>query len=191
MYTKRLFDILCALSLLLLLSWFILICWILSACDTGTNGLFIQVRIGQYAKRFKIYKLRTIHPKTGKISGIGKFYRAYKIDELPQLVNVLKGNMSMVGPRPDVPGYYDRLQGDDREVLALKPGITGPATLKYAREEQILKKQEYPETYNANVIFPDKVKINRAYLKHRSLWLDLKIMLYTVLKKSLKDDNFI
>lgn len=187
MYIKRVFDFFCALGLLLLLCWLLIIGWILAAADTKTSGIFIQKRIGQFAKPFKIYKLRTMHPVTGGISGIGGFLRNYKIDELPQLVNVLKGDMSMVGPRPDVSGYYDRLKGEDRQLLALKPGITGPATLKYAREEQILKAQRDPERYNAEVIFPDKVKINKAYMANRNVLLDTKILFYTVLGKQLED----
>jgi lipopolysaccharide/colanic/teichoic acid biosynthesis glycosyltransferase len=189
MYVKRVFDFFCALALLLLLSWLVVIGWILAVADTKTSGIFIQARIGQFARPFKIYKLRTMHPVTGSISGIGRFLRAYKIDELPQLVNVLKGDMSMVGPRPDIEGYYDRLEGEDRQLLAVKPGITGPATLKYAKEEEILKKQQEPEKYNAKVIFPDKVRINRAYMANRSLFLDIKILFYTVLGKQLEDHS--
>lgn len=189
MYVKRLFDFFCALGLLLSLSWLIIIGWVLAAADTRTSGIFMQTRIGQFARPFTIYKLRTMHPVTGSISGIGRFLRSYKIDELPQLLNVLKGDMSMVGPRPDVSGYYDRLKGEDRQLLTLKPGITGPATLKYAKEEQILKMQQDPEHYNAEVIFPDKVRINKAYMLNRSVLMDIKILLYTILGKQLEDYN--
>jgi lipopolysaccharide/colanic/teichoic acid biosynthesis glycosyltransferase len=96
----------------------------------------------------------------------------------------------MVGPRPDLPGLYDSLKDEDREVLQLKPGITGPASIKYAKEEELLTQQEDPKKYSREVIFPDKVRINRAYLKHRSLIIDIKIMLYTVLRKQLNGDFF-
>jgi lipopolysaccharide/colanic/teichoic acid biosynthesis glycosyltransferase len=190
MYVKRVFDIICAACLLLLLSWALVIGWLLAVIDTNTNGIFKQVRIGQYAKPFIIYKLRTIHPETEAKSAIGRFLRAYKIDELPQLFNVLKGEMSMVGPRPDLPGLYDNLQEEDKVLLQLKPGITGPASLKYANEEEILSRQQDPKKYSREVIFPDKIRINKEYLENRSLKTDLKIMLYTALGKRFNDDNF-
>ena len=109
--------------------------------------------------------------------------RKYKLDELPELWNVLIGDMSFVGPRPDVPGYADMLQGDDRRVLELKPGITGPASLKYRNEEEILALQDDPIKYNDEVIFPDKVKINLKYLDNWSFFEDIKIIVYTVLGK--------
>jgi len=98
--------------------------------------------------------------------------------------------MSFVGPRPDVPGYADKLKGDDREILRLKPGITGPASLKYANEEELLAKQEDPVKYNDEVIFPDKVRINRQYLKNRSFWLDLKFIFLTLLRRTPGDPRF-
>lgn len=114
------------------------------------------------------------------VTPLGKFLRRSKADELPQLWNVLVGEMSLVGPRPDVPGYYDGLQGEERALLQLRPGITGPASLKYANEEEILATQSNPLQYNDEVIFPDKVKINMHYLKNRSMALDIKILFLTV-----------
>jgi lipopolysaccharide/colanic/teichoic acid biosynthesis glycosyltransferase len=115
-----------------------------------------------------------------RITKSGRFFRRYKIDELPQLINVLKGDMSFVGPRPDVPGYADKLEGEDRIILTIKPGITGPATLKYKNEEEILAKVEDPVKYNNEVIWPDKVKINKEYIKNWSLKKDIEYILKTI-----------
>jgi lipopolysaccharide/colanic/teichoic acid biosynthesis glycosyltransferase len=114
--------------------------------------------------------------------------RKYKLDELPELWNVLIGDMSLVGPRPDVPGYADLLKRDDRKILELRPGITGPASLKYADEEAILADQTDPQKYNDEVIFPDKVRINLDYMNHWSFWLDIKIIFCTILGRQLRED---
>lgn len=177
--SKRLFDIFFSLIALVFLGWMILLGYIVTSVDTRSNGLFVQERVGQYGKVFKIFKLKTFHPLTQKISPIGNFLRKYKLDELPQLLNVLIGNMSLVGPRPDVPGYYDLLQGEDRKILELKPGITSLASIKYANEEQLLAAQIEPLKYNDEVLFPDKIKMNLDYYYHRSVWLDLKIIFKT------------
>jgi lipopolysaccharide/colanic/teichoic acid biosynthesis glycosyltransferase len=115
-----------------------------------------------------------------RITWLGRIWRKTKIDELPQLINVLKGNMSFVGPRPDVPGYADRLQGDDRIVLSVRPGITGPATLKYRDEEALLADQDDPERYNNEVLWLDKVRINREYVESWSFWQDIRYILKTI-----------
>ena len=114
-----------------------------------------------------------------RINKIGKFLRKTKLDEIPQLWNVLIGDMSMVGPRPDVPGYADTLTGDDRVILTVRPGITGPATLKYRNEEQILAAQKDPIAYNDEVIWKDKIKINSNYVKNWSFENDIRILLDT------------
>ena len=119
-----------------------------------------------------------------RITKIGSFLRKYKLDELPELWNIIKGEMSLVGPRPDVPGYADKLVGRDREILKLRPGITGTARLKYANEEEILSAQDDPQKYNDEVIFPDKVKVNLEYYKNQSLWLDIKIIFATIFRTS-------
>ena len=119
-----------------------------------------------------------------RITTIGVFLRKYKLDELPELWNVLKGEMSLVGPRPDVPGYADNLQGEDRLILSLRPGITGPATLKYSNEEKILSvRQDYID-YNDNVIYPDKVRINLDYYYNHNLWIDIKIIFATIFRNN-------
>lgn len=176
---KRLFDFSIAFLLILFIWPFLLIFTVIAGFDTKSLGIFRQTRIGQFGNHFKIYKFQTMYQ--GKyISKIGYFLRKYKIDELPQILNVLKGEMSLVGPRPDVPGYYDQLVGDNRKLLHLKPGITGLASLVYRNEEEILAKQTNPNQYNDEVIFPDKIKINLKYQRELSFILDLKILWHTV-----------
>lgn len=142
------------------------------------NGFFSQVRIGQYGKSFVIYKLRTMS-SSNKNNSLTSWIRKSKLDELPQLFNVLIGDMSFVGPRPDLPGYYDVLQGKDRLILNLKPGITSEASLKYRAEEDLLAKQANPLKYNDKIIFPDKIKMNLDYFNNQSLFGDLKIIIKT------------
>jgi lipopolysaccharide/colanic/teichoic acid biosynthesis glycosyltransferase len=177
---KRIFDLLFSLFGLLAVGWLLFIFWIMASIDTRSNGLFIQERIGQWGGVFRIYKLKTMHPVSAKISRLGAFLRKTKIDELPQFWNVLKGDMSFVGPRPDVPGYYDLLEGEARKILELKPGITSEASLKYQNEEGLLAQQDNPLHYNDRVLFPDKVRMNLAYYYHRSFWGDIRIIWRTV-----------
>ena len=117
-----------------------------------------------------------------RVTPVGRFIRATSLDELPQLINILKGEMSFVGPRPDVPGYADLLQGSDRKILELKPGITGPASLKYINEEEILAQVDNPQQYNDEIIFPDKIKINLEYYHNRTFWGDIKIIFKTIFR---------
>ena len=156
--------------------------------------LFKQERIGQYGKKFYIYKIRTMKSGYGnnndfvttardeRITPFGKFLRKTKIDEIVELINVLKGEMSLVGPRPDVSGYADMLQGEDRKILELRPGITGTASLKYINEEELLAKVDNPQQYNDEIIYPDKVKINLEYYCNRTFWGDLLIIFKTLFK---------
>lgn len=155
--------------------------------------LFCQKRVGKGGCLFTMYKFRTM--TTGhngssvsvagesRITPLGAFLRKYKLDELPELWNVLIGDMSFVGPRPDVPGYADKLAGEDRNILKLRPGITGPASIKYANEEELLAKVDDPVRYNNEVIFPEKVKINLEYYKHHSMKGDLIIIWQTIFRK--------
>ena len=179
---KRFFDFIFSLGAIILLSPIFLVCWLLASIDTFSNGLFLQARIGQYGKPFTIYKFRTMHLNKGAISKVGAFFRKFKLDELPQLLNVLQGSMSIVGPRPDILGYYDKLEGENRKVLELKPGLTSEAAIKYANEEAVLSTIENPLQYNDDVIFPDKVRINLDYYYNRSFWGDLKIIFKTIVK---------
>lgn len=152
--------------------------------------LFKQIRIGKNGVPFTIYKLRTIPEGATIPNAWGAFLRKSKLDELPQLLNVLKGEMTLVGPRPDVPGYADLLQGDDRIILTLKPGITGLASLKYRNEEQLLTQQPNPKQYNDEVIWPDKVRINKWYASNRTFLIDLQIIFYTLIPIPFDVDAF-
>ena len=175
---KRIFDCFAAIFGLTLAFWLIFLAWFLASLDTRENGFFTQVRIGRFGKPFKIIKIRTMRSdvihKTNitcasdpRITKFGAFLRRTKIDELPQLWNVLRGEMSFVGPRPDVPGYADSLNDEDRKVLlSVRPGITGPATIAFRDEELILEQQVDPEGYNDNVIYPEKVKKNIEYIQN-------------------------
>jgi len=190
-FLKRTFDVALACVGLLLSYWLILLAWIAASLDTRSNGFFVQERVGLNGKLFKVVKIKTMRPMkemnttvTAKhdprITSLGSFFRKTKIDELPQLWNVLLGHMSFVGPRPDVPGYADKLKGEERIVLSIRPGITGPATLKYKNEEEILAAQPDPVKYNDEVIFPDKVKINMEYIRDYSFKKDLDYIWRTV-----------
>ena len=121
-----------------------------------------------------------------RITRVGRWLRRTKIDELPELLNIFVGDMSFVGPRPDVAGYADKLEGDDRRLLTMKPGLTGVASLKYRNEEDLLAAQPNPQEYNDKVIWPDKVRLNLLYMERQSLWLDVKVLICTALGKTLK-----
>lgn len=191
-FLKRAFDFLFSLSGLLVSSILMVIIAILIKLDSPGPVFYRQWRVGKNGKLFKLYKFRTMVKDADRIGGtvttaddprttrIGKILRKFKLDELPQLWNVLKGDMSFVGPRPDVPGFADKLKGKDRIILSVRPGITGPATLKFRDEEELLKQQENPEEYNLKVIWPEKVRINREYVENYSFWKDIKYILLTI-----------
>ena len=192
MMLKRTFDILLSIFAIFLLFPFFLVVSFLIVIDSGFPIFFLQKRIGRDAKEFNIIKFRTMKTNNenititvsddSRITRIGKYLRKTKIDELPEILNVLFGQMSFVGPRPDVKGYADKLKGANRKILALRPGITGPASLKYYNEEYILSQKSNPKKYNDEVIFPDKVKINMDYFHNRSFFLDLKIIFATIFR---------
>ena len=195
MCLKRFIDIVFTFVGLILFSWLIIIVWLIATIETKSNGFFTQKRVGRNGKLFTLVKIKTMNTIHGidtkittkddkRITKWGKFFRRTKLDELPTLWNVLKGDMSLVGPRPDVPGYADKLEGLDRRILELRPGITGPATLKYANEEQLLAGIDDPEKYNDEVIFSDKVKMNLDYLDNWNLWLDIKIIFKTIFRSN-------
>lgn len=162
----------------------------------GGPMIFTQKRVGQAGRLFTMYKFRSMtvsHSGSSvsvagesRITPLGAKLRKYKLDELPELWNVFIGDMSFVGPRPDVPGYADKLRGEDRRILELKPGITGPASLKYRNEEELLANVDNPQKYNDKVIFPDKVKLNLYYLNHYSFMKDIQMIIYTVLGKKME-----
>ncbi len=190
-FFKRSFDISFSVLGLFVSGFFVLIAIILARLNTGKSGIYKQKRIGRHGKVFTVLKIRTMRdcgqPTTDitveddpRITGLGLFLRKFKIDELPQLWNVLIGEMSFVGPRPDVPGFADMLKGENRLVLSVRPGITGPASLKYRNESVILLDSKNPEHFNKSVIYPDKVKINLQYIEEYSFSKDIFILLKTL-----------
>ncbi len=191
-FQKRVFDLLLSIIGIALAWWIMLFAWIVATIETRSNGLFMQKRVGKKGKLFHVFKIKTMKHIPGidttvttnvdvRITKSGTFFRKTKIDELPQLFNVLFGTMSFVGARPDVPGFADTLEGDDRVILELAPGITGPSSLKYKDEEELLAKQQDPEGYNREIIWPDKVLINKTYIKNWTLKKDIEYILKTII----------
>lgn len=225
MILKWLFDrIVSLVGLLFLWPVLVIVAILIKVKMPGGPAFFVQNRVGKDGKLFKCHKFRTMTVKhngstvsvagDSRITPLGARLRHYKLDELPGLWDVLIGNMSFVGPRPDVPGYADKLAGDDRDVLKLRPGITGPATLKYRLEDEYLANarklaydlqlkaygitkeelekmsdQEVAVWYNDNVIYPDKVRINCYYYRHYSFIKDIQMIICTVLSKHMKYNN--
>jgi lipopolysaccharide/colanic/teichoic acid biosynthesis glycosyltransferase len=188
--TKRALDVGGALLCLALLWPFLLVGWVAARVSTRDSGIFRQERVGRFGEPFDVMKLRTMRAVPGvdttvtsatdvRITRTGAWLRRLKIDELPQLVNVLRGEMSLVGPRPDVAGFADALIGDDRVVLAVRPGITGPAALAFRHEEELLAAAADPEAYNREVIWSEKVRINKDYVRTWSLLGDVRYLLAT------------
>ncbi len=200
MFLKYIFDRLVSLiGLLILWPVFIIVAILIKVKMPGGPVLFVQKRVGRFGKLFKVHKFRSMTVRkdtdavtgvaaaeTARITPLGEKLRKYKLDELPELWDVLIGKMSFVGPRPDIPGYADQLQGEDREILKLRPGITGPASLKYRNEEDILASVDNPQQYNDEIIYPDKVRLNRYYLHHYSFIKDIQMIFCTVLGKKMK-----
>ena len=197
MILKWLFDRLVSLIGMICLCWlYVIVAILIKVKMPGGPVLFCQKRVGRGGKLFTVHKFRSMTARretdaftgvaaaeTARITPLGEKLRRYKLDELPELWDVFIGNMSFVGPRPDVPGYADKLQGGDRNILKLRPGITGPASLKYRDEEELLASVEDPIKYNDEVIYPDKVRLNLYYYNHYSFWTDIKMIFATVLGK--------
>ena len=192
-FVKRGFDLTVSAIGLIVTGWIIAFAYVIASIDTRDSGFFTQTRIGKNGNPFSVIKIRTMRNRPNittnvtttrdpRITAIGRVLRKTKIDELPQLINVFLGQMSFVGPRPDVPGYADKLAGDDRLILTVRPGITGPATLRFRDEEQLLAQQDDPEYYNRDVIYPEKVRINREYVQHYGFTKDIRYILQTVLR---------
>jgi len=188
---KRLLDIILSFFGLVLSFPFLIVILILSSIDTKSFGIISQTRIGRFGRPFKLYKFKTMRDTNQpqmyittindpRITSFGRLLRKLKLDEIPQLWNVLIADMSFVGPRPDVPGYADKLIGEDRLILQVKPGITGPASLVFKDEEELLAQKQDPKKYNDEVIWPKKVKINKEYIKQFSIYKDLKYILKTI-----------
>lgn len=191
-FLKRGLDVTAAAVGLIVTSPIVLLAWAAASIDTGASGFFRQERIGLHGRSFRVVKLRTMRLSTTvtttvstttdpRITVLGRLVRRAKIDELPQLWNVFVGDMSLVGPRPDVPGFADTLVGDDRLILSVRPGITGPATLKFRNEEQLLAAVDDPERYNREVIFQEKVRLNREYVQNYSFRRDISYIVRTVI----------
>ncbi|NBC57068.1 MAG: sugar transferase [Bacteroidetes bacterium] len=189
---KRSFDVVVSGIGILLSLPLQLLLLVLCSIDTRSFGLLSQTRIGQYGRRFRLWKFKSMRGVAAsqdsittandpRITRLGRVLRKTKLDELPQLWNVLIGNMSLVGPRPDVPGYADQLKSDDRIILSVRPGITGPASIKFKDEEELLSKQSNPKQYNDEVIWPQKVKINKAYVENYRFKNDLMYVIKTIL----------
>lgn len=214
MLLKWLFDRLVSLiGLLFLWPVLLVVAIMVKKKMPGGPAFFVQKRVGKGGKLFKCHKFRTMTVRhngssisvagDSRITPFGAKLRHYKLDELPGLWDVLIGNMSFVGPRPDVPGYADKLVGDDRDVLKLRPGITGPATLKYRLEDEMIadyvsQKQQEGDTrdvqeiaveYNDNVLYPDKVRLNCYYYRHYSFIKDIQMIICTVFSKHMKYNN--
>lgn len=211
MLLKWIFDRVVALiGLLVLWPVLLIVAVLVKVKMPGGPAFFVQKRVGKDGRLFDCHKFRTMTVKhngstvsvagDSRITPLGAKLRHWKLDELPGLWDVLIGNMSFVGPRPDVPGYADKLQGDDRDVLKLRPGITGPATLKYRLEDEMISEyvakkqaagdirpmQEIAVEYNDTVIYPDKVRLNCYYYHHYSFIKDFQMILCTVLGKKMK-----
>lgn len=198
---KFIFDRLIALFGLLLLSPLLFLLALMVYFELPNSSvIYKQKRVGLNGSIFTMYKFRSMYPNhyestisiagENRITPFGTFLRKYKLDELPELWNVVKGEMSLVGPRPDVPGYADKLKGNDKLILSVRPGITGPASLKYSHEEELLANQTNPVLYNDEVIFPDKVRINLFYIQNMSIWFDIKVIALTILGKKLKEIEY-
>ena len=191
---KRIFDFLVSLvGIIILLPVFIIVS-IAIKIDSKGNILFLQKRVGRYGKEFNIYKFRTMvtdAEKLGKqitvgndnrITKVGAFLRKTKIDELPQLFNVLKGDMSLVGPRPEVPKYVSLYTEEQRKVLDIRPGITDMASLRYRDENEILGKVDNPEEYYINIIMKDKLSLNLEYIQKSNVFFDIFLIVKTIIK---------
>lgn len=192
--SKRIFDLIFSLFGLIVLSpLFIVVAIIIKLTSEGPI-FFMQKRIGQYEKPFYIYKFRTMVVNAeslgkqitvgndNRITTVGKFLRKYKLDELPQLINVFLGEMSFVGPRPEVQKYVDLYTEEQKEIFNVKPGITDYASIEYSNENDILGEVEDPENYYINTIMPSKIKLNKKYIQNNSLFIDIKIIIKTIFK---------
>lgn len=194
MIFKYIFDRIFAFLGLLVLSPFLLVIFIIHKIKMPRGSfLYRQTRIGLHGKPFKIFKIRTMCDNSEKDGSVttaddqrilpfGRWLRETKIDTFLELINILIGDMSFVGPRPDVPGYADKLTGSDRKILEMRPGLTGAASLKYRHEDVILAQQNDPQKYNDEIIYPDKVKINLEYYENWTFWRDISIIWQTIFR---------
>lgn len=192
MDTKRIFDILMAIVGLILLSPVFLLLWILVMYDSKGGVIYRQIRVGKNMEDFQLYKFRTMYVHAAdqnlitvgnhdaRITKIGYWLRKYKLDELPQLLNILKGHMSFVGPRPEVRKYVNMYNDEQRKVLSVKPGITDWASIQFYNENQLLANSDDPESYYIHQLFPLKLIQNLRYIKHNNILIDIKIIFLTI-----------
>jgi lipopolysaccharide/colanic/teichoic acid biosynthesis glycosyltransferase len=182
---KRFFDIIMSL-IGIILTFIPLLCLLAMASFSSRSfGIFFQERIGRNAQTFTLFKIKTMNVLNNgerKLTRFGGALRKTKLDELPQLFNVLFGSMSMVGPRPDIKGYADLLKKEDRIILSVRPGITGPASLKFSNEDELLVQQENPLEYNDTVLWPQKIEINKKYIEKWSFFMDINYLIFTIRK---------
>lgn len=197
---KRIFDLSFAIPGIVLTSPFVAIATLLATFDTKECGIFSQSRIGRGGNSFSVYKIRSMRSSNSvattittstdpRITKLGSILRRTKVDELVQLWNVVKGDMSLVGPRPDMAGWADCLDGDDRIILAVRPGITGPASIYFKDEEQLLSLVEDPVAYNKEIIWPKKVQLNRNYIENWTALSDIKILMQTIFYQSARPND--
>jgi len=191
---KRGFDFICSLIGILILSPVFVVIWIWIKLESEGPALFLQTRVGKNNKDFKLYKFRTMYVnaeakgqltvgmRDPRITGAGYVLRKYKLDELPQLFNVLEGTMSLVGPRPEVRKYVDMYTSTQMQVLNVKPGITDLASIQFINENELLAKAEHPEEYYINEIMPAKLRINMEYVHNRAFFKDLLLIFKTLSK---------
>lgn len=179
-YIKRIFDILLSVICLFIFLIPIILLIFLSTIDTKELGIFLQTRVGQNSKLFKIIKIKTLN-RNGNCSEYGKFIRKIRLDETTQLINILIGQMSFVGPRPDIVGFADKLVGDDRVILTVRPGLTGPATLKFYNENDLLINISNPKEYNRKIIWPQKIILNKEYVNNYHIFNDIKYIVKTII----------
>jgi lipopolysaccharide/colanic/teichoic acid biosynthesis glycosyltransferase len=191
---KRSFDVLFSSLGFIVLAPFLVLIAIMIRCDSKGPIFFIQPRVGLHNKNFNIFKFRTMYVESenkglltignrdSRVTRIGYFLRRYKIDEFPQLINIIKGDMSFVGPRPELRKYVNYYSNEDLIVLSVRPGITGLASIEFRNEVELLKSAKDPEAYFINDIIPEKNKLNKIYIEKRNFFLDLKLILVTVLK---------
>lgn len=189
---KRALDLAISIVVLVTVCWWLIpVLTIVARLSTGASGIYRQTRIGRHGEPFELLKIRTMRlerevtttiTRRGdpRITKVGAALRRHKLDELPQFWNVLRGDMSLVGPRPDVSGYYDRLEEPYSALLSLRPGMTGPASLTFKNEEEILASCPDPVAYNDHVLFPEKLRLNFEYLQSWSVSVDLKILARTL-----------
>jgi lipopolysaccharide/colanic/teichoic acid biosynthesis glycosyltransferase len=190
-FSKRIFDLFSSLIVLLILFPFLLLIAILIVLDSRGGVFYGQIRVGKDGKEFKLLKFRSMRPNSDqkgeltigndmRVTRLGKVLRKYKLDELPQLLNIIGGQMSVVGPRPEVPRYVSLYNEEQLKVLEVKPGLTDPASIKYLKEQEILGKSEDPEKAYVEEVMPSKLLLNMGYIENRSFMYDLKLIFQTI-----------